>query len=124
MEGNTFVWEDYRNSTTQADIYGYDLNAHQTFPVVINPNPQYVPVIEDGVVVYLETIAPLEYAIYVHDIAISDTVSIFQTMPNHYIKTPLQINNGVIVWIDSDLSIYGQLYMHLSNYPNAGTCHF
>lgn len=105
IQGDIFVWEDFRNSSMQADIYGYNLSVHQTFPIVISPNSQYIPDVEDGLVVYQETIAPQEYAIYVHDMAISETVSIFQTVPNQATQFQLKINNGVIVWIDDDLSI-------------------
>ncbi len=50
ISGNIIVWEDWRNEN--ADVYAYDLSAHQEFPVVTGPGDQENPNISEQIVVW------------------------------------------------------------------------
>lgn len=70
ISGSVVVWIDLRNvhQGDLADIYGYDLNLGQEFPVVVRPGRQTQPKISGQWVAYLEIIKEMDYRLHVHHI--------------------------------------------------------
>lgn len=53
VHGNAIVWEDYRSeSTAGADLWRFDIQALQAFPLVEAPYDQIAPFVRDSLVVF------------------------------------------------------------------------
>ncbi len=70
VSGSIIVWVDLRNLNQGdlADIYGYDLDLGQEFPIVARPGRQVQPKIANLWVAYLEIIGERDYRLRVHHI--------------------------------------------------------
>ncbi len=99
IDEGIIVWTDFRNSSLQGDIYGYDLGSHNLITITTGTNHQIEPAIEGDIVVYWEEVGSSEYVIYGHDLSSNETHLIFQALPDYFIETPFDIDQQVVVWV-------------------------